>query len=278
MEKRRKQFIEEEREKREMERAERERRLIEEKEAMENEQERNRWRKMAVSTSLSWRDFRKMQRILPFQDQEERREELIMGPLQRAQEEARRARHAKLLRHASRGRQSESDGYESMSPPAATNSNASSRERPLVTARMQDEDVAAPASSTSSGPTVASTTRSQSLPPPAPVVPVMESPADDRPIRPLTKDPLKIWEELGYAAVGEDPTTIQAKRNAPVRQSLRKSRSTEATKLEAIRRSESLERKRTKQHANGEAANGKDVPFPGEVQSVLTLVFFFQET
>lgn len=181
-----------------------------------------------------------------------------MGPLQRAEEEARRARHAKLLRHASCGRQSESDGYESMSPPVATQSSHSSRDHQPVPTRNHEDDENLPASPTSSGPMAVNGVRSQSLPPASiSGALAMETPGDDRPIRPLTKDPLKLWEELGYEALGEDFSKSEPRRNAPVRQSLRKSRSTEASKLEAARRTESLERKRRAPQANGTATHGK---------------------
>lgn len=162
-----------------------------------------------------------------------------MGKVQRAQEEAQRVRHAKLRRHTSSGRHSESDGYESMSPPAPSYTASDGHGHTPIQSGHQDR----PTGNPHVGSAVSSGSRSQSLPPSS-FERAMDSPSDERPIRPLTKDPLQIWEEMGYAAVGADESTSEPKRNAPVRQSMRKSRSTEATKLEAARRAASLERKR----------------------------------
>lgn len=195
-----------------------------------------------------------------FQEEEQRRETAIRDALEKARLEAKVNRKAKLLQHAWSGKRSDSEELDSLQyshlAPAqeqtvsgqaltaltivSVNSGSSGS---VVSGQPVQRPHRSPPPSSVVGSSL-ETNRSQSLPPLQHYI-TPTAPTDDRPIKPLTVDPLKLWEQFAKDPENQidDNNERVPRRDAPVRQSLRKSRSIEANRIAASRRAESLERK-----------------------------------
>ncbi|KRY43455.1 hypothetical protein T01_14297, partial [Trichinella spiralis] len=170
--KQREKLLEIQREKQDQERVERERREMERRRQIANARERERWSKL--------------------KEEEERREKCVLESWQKAKEEASKLKHARLLQHsASRSPDDDDDemifipGYQQPHcvdeiGSSFNNMNLSPSNGRFLFSNSNSENFAR-------GQPCYSSIRERSN---------FSSPGDDRPIKPLTQNPLDMWEEL----------------------------------------------------------------------------------
>ncbi|KRX66886.1 hypothetical protein T09_12775, partial [Trichinella sp. T9] len=170
--KQREKLLEIQREKQDQERVERERREMERRRQIANARERERWSKL--------------------KEEEERREKCVLESWQKAKEEASKLKHARLLQHsASRSPDDDDDemifipGYQQPNcvdeiGSSFNNMNLSPSNGRFLFSNSNSENFAR-------GQPCYSSIRERSN---------FSSPGDDRPIKPLTQNPLDMWEEL----------------------------------------------------------------------------------
>lgn len=190
---------------------------------------------------------------------EEEREQSVLGAWQKAQEEAEEIRRARLRKHSDQAAISRSF-HEDLPVPSVSWKNDSSTSN----LDRQAESFAAAQEESQEAAAGIISIRSQSLPPsssPASVsTPNVQTPnfqnpdvqtstPDDRPIRPQKVDPLEVWAKMGHDSGlireqedAKNEIDSTPKRESRVRQSMRKSRSSEAERLEKNRRAGSLEK------------------------------------
>ncbi|KRZ14421.1 hypothetical protein T11_17888, partial [Trichinella zimbabwensis] len=170
--KQREKLLEIQREKQEQERVERERREMERRRQIANARERERWAKL--------------------KEEEERREKCVLESWQKAKEEASKLKHARLLQHSASRSPDDGDdemifipGYQQPHcvdeiGSSFDNMNLSSSSGRFSFSNSNSENFAR-------GQPQYSSVRANSN---------FSSPGDDRPIKPLTQNPLDMWEEL----------------------------------------------------------------------------------
>uniref|UniRef100_A0A5S6QYE5 CCDC66 domain-containing protein n=1 Tax=Trichuris muris TaxID=70415 RepID=A0A5S6QYE5_TRIMR len=161
-EKRRKMLEEAERDRRETERIERERQQIELREAMQRKVERSKWKRL--------------------QDLEQMRENAVLDSWEKAKEDAAMEKHARLRKHVS-----ELNGEDEFVLVAGLN-GVISEDFPPTTNGLS------PLSALSDNNSGRSHSQSDFVRTPSRIP--ASSPADERPIKPLTSSPLEMWDDV----------------------------------------------------------------------------------
>ncbi|OUC45031.1 hypothetical protein D917_02058 [Trichinella nativa] len=170
--KQREKLLEIQREKQDQERVERERREMERRRQIANARERERWSKL--------------------KEEEERREKCVLESWQKAKEEASKLKHARLLQHSA-SRSPDDDDDEMIFIPGYQQSHCVDE----IGSSFNNMNL-----SPSNGRFLFSNSNSENFARGQPCYSSMRerlnfsSPGDDRPIKPLTQNPLDMWEEL----------------------------------------------------------------------------------